>query len=148
MITCKTISGGTVELPEEKFVFRPTVYGVIKNGDDILVVKTKKGQIILPGGAVEIGETIEEALKRETREETGIEIKVGDLFCTKECYLYNDLKDEAYQKICFYYHCKPESIELTDDEDEIVSPEWVDLAKQKQDTSQMGGITTQIFNEL
>lgn len=41
--------------------------------------KNERGKWEIPGGAVEFGETLKQALQREIREEIGIEIEVGEL---------------------------------------------------------------------
>ena len=41
--------------------------------------KNERGTWEIPGGAVEFGETLKQALQREIREEIGIEIEVGEL---------------------------------------------------------------------
>jgi mutator protein MutT len=41
--------------------------------------KNERGKWEIPGGAVEFGEKIREGLKREIKEEIGIEIEVGEL---------------------------------------------------------------------
>jgi 8-oxo-dGTP diphosphatase len=61
-----------------------TVHGaiaVVRRGGKILIAKRPAGKHLagyweFPGGAVEPGETAEDAVKRELREETGVEIRV------------------------------------------------------------------------
>ena len=57
------------------------VGAVILDGDRVLLVQRGheplKGEWSLPGGAVEVGETLQAALEREVREETALDIDVG-----------------------------------------------------------------------
>jgi 8-oxo-dGTP diphosphatase len=59
------------------------VGAVILDGDRVLVIKRAheplKGQWSLPGGGVELGETLERAVAREVQEETGLDVEVGPI---------------------------------------------------------------------
>lgn len=59
---------------------RPSVSAVIfRDGRLLLQQRADSRQWGLPGGSVEIGETVAAALAREVREETGFEIALGRL---------------------------------------------------------------------
>lgn len=62
------------------------VRAIIKKGNEILLIhRIKKGREywVFPGGGVENGEDLETAMKRECKEELGVEIKVIENFTSE-----------------------------------------------------------------
>jgi 8-oxo-dGTP diphosphatase len=70
----------TREYPQRPIV---GVGAVILEGDQVVLVRRGRppayGEWSLPGGAVELGETLEEAVVREVGEEVGLEVEVVEL---------------------------------------------------------------------
>ncbi len=56
---------------------------MIIHKESVILIKRKnppyKGSWALPGGFVEYGETVESAAIRETKEETGLDVTLGDI---------------------------------------------------------------------
>ena len=69
----------TLPLPENPVL---AVGVVVFNDQCVLLVKRGKepfrDEWAIPGGCVKLGETLKQAAERETREETGITIRVGE----------------------------------------------------------------------
>lgn len=63
-------------------ITRIRVAGLVVRNDKILLAEHEKGgrrYWLLPGGGMEFGETLEEALKRELVEEAGLAVETGKL---------------------------------------------------------------------
>jgi nucleoside triphosphatase len=74
----------------------PTVGAMIFNpeGKLLLVKQDKwKGRYVVPGGHIELGETMEDALRREVKEETGL-----DIYDVQFALLQEFIFDEQYHK--------------------------------------------------
>lgn len=73
---------------------------IIVNDDKILVIhriNNGKEYFVFPGGGVENGETVEQAVLREVQEETALEVKIEKL-------LYHHIYDDDTEH--FFYLCR------------------------------------------
>jgi 8-oxo-dGTP diphosphatase len=80
----------------------PSVGAVICRGDKVLLVQRgqepSKGKWSIPGGVMELGETIRETARREVMEECGVEIEAGEVVEVRDAIV----RDEA-GRIRFHY---------------------------------------------
>jgi 8-oxo-dGTP diphosphatase len=61
-------------------IFRLGVFGVIEQRGKVLLARRRDiGWWNLPGGGMEVGETVDDALRREIHEEVGIEVHIDHL---------------------------------------------------------------------
>jgi mutator protein MutT len=143
MIEATSINENIVKLPKETFRIRVSGYGiVIKDNKILLVVNRTSGKYFFPGGEVEVGETVKQAIVRETMEECGIKVEVGEFLKVKENFFYYDPTNEAFQNYGIFHYCQPISDnppEVTQTEyDEASEPQWVELSSLKPTDFQKG----------
>ncbi len=97
---------------DRRYPARPIlgVGALILRGDEIVLVERGKEPLIglwsLPGGAVETGETLIEALRREVREETGLEIEAGPVVEIFERILTDEEGRVRHHYVLIDYLCR------------------------------------------
>ncbi|MBR1496130.1 MAG: NUDIX domain-containing protein [Oscillospiraceae bacterium] len=82
---------------------------VINEKDEVLLVKNNRRGWEFPGGQVEVGENVISAVTREVKEESGVDIEVGEVFCissnTSRYPGYNGVK-EVPTKLMLDFICR------------------------------------------
>ena len=109
-----------------------TVRGVIKNNSgEILIVKrhpkskTDPKMWELPGGKVEKGEHFADALIREIKEETNLDVDVGD-FCEA---VQNDYSHKRTVQLMMYLDDVEGNVKISDEHTEFM---WASIEKIKE----------------
>lgn len=136
-ITCHDIKGKKYRVNSSQLSFRPAIYGVIVEDNNILLSKQWDGYDF-PGGGIDLGEKFEDALVREVKEETGMEVRVGELLHAGESFFKLPVSGEFVHSIHLYYRCHVTGGELSteffakDEKTYADMPEWLDLDKAKE----------------
>jgi 8-oxo-dGTP diphosphatase len=80
-----------------------TVGLIVRKGDQVLIIQRgkepSKGRWTIPGGAVELGETLREAGRREIAEECGIDVTVGEVAEVFERIVHDDERRVRYHYV-------------------------------------------------
>lgn len=109
--------------------FNPVVgaAGIIRRPDGaVLFVRRAKepakGKLGVPGGFVDFGESVEAGLRREAREETGLEIGALEFLCSfPNDYTYRGV---TYGVLDFYFTARIELTQTAEARDEVESIVW------------------------
>lgn len=95
------------EYPERPIV---AVGGVVIHDSQVLLVRRGQppleGRWSIPGGILEIGETVAEGVSRELQEETGIRVRVGELIEIYEKILRDESDEPQYHFVILDYACE------------------------------------------
>lgn len=133
MIICKDVFGREYNVPIEDLEMRVGVYAVIIENNKILLTRQWDGYSLI-GGGLEKGETINEAIKREVKEETGLEIVPDKIIHCATTFFKRDDEHPARQSVQLYFTHKNlkgviNNDKITESEKTytVDVPEWVDL---------------------
>jgi nucleoside triphosphatase len=116
------------EIMSEQIYPEPTVGALIFNKEGkMLLVKSYKwfDKFTIPGGHVELGETLKEALMREVKEEVGLNVEVGEIINIDEAIFSPEFAKRKHF-IFVDFICKYKNDKIVLDENEIQSYVWID----------------------
>jgi len=134
------------EYPDQPLV---GVGAIIIEGDRVLLVKRGHpplaGEWSIPGGVLEVGETLREAAVREALEETGLTVEPGDLLGVYDRILRDADERTIYHYVLIDFLCRRVDGELkaAGDADEArwftrEEAGWLSLAKDTAEVVRLG----------
>jgi 8-oxo-dGTP diphosphatase len=116
------------EYPEAPVV---AVGVIIRRDDQIVLIRRAKepsaGRWTFPGGAIELGESLQEAARREAWEETGLLVDVGEVAAVVDNVLRDNAGRVQYHYVIVDFFARPVGGSLQPDTD-VSEARWARLS--------------------
>lgn len=127
---------------------RVAVGAVVFKDDRVLLVRRgqppSEGLWAIPGGAVELGETLQQAAEREVWEETGVRVVAG-----KPVYVFDVIKHDERNRVRYHYVIADLSARYLRGEpsarDDAADARWI--AAEELDTLPVNATTLQLLRD-
>ena len=144
-ISYKTESG--------KFNYRVCAV-IISDGKILAMHDDRSPYFYLPGGRVKMGETAEDAVIREVREELGIIAKIARPLWLNQAFFTEDVDHLRYHELCIYFLMDISETDLLERENEFTVNEgkkthifeWLDFDQLKEEYFYPLYLKKEIFN--
>ncbi len=130
----------TFKTDKGKFNYR--VCGMIINDGRILAMHDERSPYYyLPGGRVKLGESAEEAVIREIREELGAEVEIIRPLWLNQGFFTEDVSGEQFHEICIYFLIDISKTDILTrgkmftqrDNGQMLSFEWLEFDRLKDE---------------
>lgn len=137
----------------EKFNYRVCAM-IISDGKILAMQDERTPYYYLPGGRVKIGETAENAVIREIREELGVTPKIVRPVWLNQAFFTEDVDKLHYHELCIYFLTDITDTDLlsrgknftTNEGDRIYTFEWLEFAQLKDEYFYPVFLKKDIFN--
>lgn len=133
------------EYPERPAV---GIGGVVISRNRVLLIRRGnpplQGEWSIPGGMLEVGETLAEGVRRELAEETGIEVRVGELIEVSERISRDGAGKPEYHYVILDYFCEALGGEARPGSD-VTDVAWV--AEQDLEKYSLTATATQVIHK-
>lgn len=127
-VVCHDINGKLYKVGANKLIFRPSIYGILIEKNKVLLSKQWDGYDF-PGGGAEIHETIENTLKREFWEETGLKVKAEKIIYVGSALWYSIMRKKYWNCPLFYFLVKKIGGKLSKDNFDGYEKKYLGLAE-------------------
>jgi nucleoside triphosphatase len=111
----------------EEYAVPATGALILNENDEIFLMESPKreNQWLVPGGKVEKGDSMKKTVRKEVREETGLEVKDVEFLEVKDGGNPDDFERDTHF-IFLNFVCRAENQEVELDEREAVDYKWID----------------------